>query len=111
MIDRTHHLSIGRQCQLLQLARSTVYYQPRPVSDTTLALMRRIFELHLQYPFTGARMLRDLLRQESHAVARRQVVTLMRRMGIKAISRKPRTSLRHPAHRIYAYLLRQLTIT
>jgi putative transposase len=110
MIDRTHHLSIGRQCQLLQLARSTVYYQPRPVSDTTLALMRRIDELHLQYPFAGARMLRDLLRQAGHAIGRRQVATLMRRMGITAIYRKPRTSQRHPAHRIYPYLLRQLTI-
>ena len=111
MIDRTHHLSIGRQCQLLQLARSTAYYQPRPVSDTTLALMRRIDELHLQYPFAGARMLRDLLRQAGHAIGRRQVATLMRRMGITAIYRKPRTSQRHPTHRIYPYLLRQLTIT
>jgi putative transposase len=63
MIDRTHALPVARQCQLLQLARSTVYYQPRPVSDTALALMRRIDELHLQDPFAGARMLRDLLRR------------------------------------------------
>ena len=111
MIDRTHALPVARQCQLLQLPRSTVYYQPRPVSDTALALMRRIDELHLQYPFAGARMLRDWLRQEGHAIGRRQVVTLMRRMGITAIYRKPRTSQRHPAHRIYPYLLRQLTIT
>jgi len=111
MIDRTHPVSIGRQCQRLQLARSTAYYQPKPVSDTTLALMRRIDELHLQYPFAGARMLRDVLRQEGHAIGRRQVATLMRRMGIAAIYRKPRTSKRHPAHRIYPYLLRQLTIT
>ena len=73
--------------------------------------MRRIDERHLQYPFADARRMRDLLRQEGYAIARRQVVTLMRRMGIKAISRKPRTSQRRPAHRIYAYLLRQLTIT
>ncbi len=111
MIDRTHPLSIGRQCQLLQLARSTAYYQPKPVPDTTLALMRRIDELHLQYPFAGARMLRDLLRHEGYAVGRRQVATLMRRMGITAIYRMPRTSQRHPAHQIYPYLLRQLTIT
>ena len=111
MIDRTHPVSIGRQCQLLQLARSTAYYQPKPVSDTTLALMRRIDELHLQYPFAGARMLRALLRQVGHAIGRRQVATLMRRMGIAAIYRKPRTSQRHPAHQIYPYLLRQLTIT
>jgi hypothetical protein len=96
---------------LLKLARSTAYYQPRSVSDTALALMRRIDELHLQYPFAGARMLRDILRREGHGVGRRQVATLMRRMGITAIYRMPRTSQRHPAHRIYPYLLRQLTIT
>ncbi len=111
MIDRTHTLPVVRQCQLLQLARSTVYYQSRPVSDTALALMRRIDELHLQYPFAGASMRRDLLRQEGHGVGRRQVATLMRRMGITAIYRRPRTSQRHPAHRTYPYLLRQLTIT
>jgi hypothetical protein len=111
MIDRTHPLPVVRQCQLLQLARSTAYYQPTPVSEATLALMRRIDELHLQYPFAGARMLRDLLRQEGHAIGRRQVATLMRRMGITAVYRMPRTTQRHPAHRIYPYLLRQLTIT
>jgi len=96
---------------LLQLARSTAYSQPRPVSETALTLMHRIDELHLQYPFAGARMLRDLLRQAGHAIGRRQVATLMRRMGITAIYRKPRTSQRHPAHKIYPYLLHQLTIT
>jgi len=111
MIDRTHRLPVARQCQVLKLARSTAYYQPQPVSDTALVLMRRIDELHLQYPFAGARMLRDLLRQEGQAIGRRQVATLMRRMGITAIYRKPRTSQRHPAHRIYPYLLRDLTIT
>jgi putative transposase len=85
MIDHTHILPVVRQCQLLGLARSTAYYQPRPVSDTALTLMRRIDELHLRYPFAGARMLRDLLRQEGHAVGRRQGATLMRRMGIMAI--------------------------
>lgn len=111
MIDHTHALPVLRQCQLLQLARSTAYYQPRPISDAVLALMRRIDELHLQYPFAGARMLRDLLRQTGHAIGRRQVATLMRRMGITAIYCTPRTSRRHSAHRIYPYLLRQLTIT
>ena len=111
MIDRTHTLSVARQCQLLKLARSTAYYQPRPVSDTALALMRRIDELHLQYPFAGARMLRDLLRQEEHAVGRRQVATLMRRMGIEALYRKPSLSRRQSGHQIYPYLLRDLTIT
>ncbi|MDC8447420.1 MAG: IS3 family transposase [Nitrospira sp.] len=111
MIDRTHPLSVGRQCQLLKLARSTVYYQAVPVSSETLALMRRIDELHLQYPFAGARMLRDVLRGEGHGVGRRHVATLMRRMGITAVYRTPRTSQRHPVHRIYPHLLRQLTIT
>jgi len=111
MIDRTHPLPVVRQCQLLQLARSTAYYQPTPVSETTLALMRRIDELHLQYPFAGARMLRDLLRQEGHAVGRRQVATLMRRMGIEALYRKPSLSRRHPAHQIDPYLLRDLSIS
>ena len=111
MIDRTHALPVARQCQLLKLARSTAYYQPLPVSSEALALMRRLDELHLQYPFAGARMLRDILRREGQRVGRRHVVTLMRRMGITAVYRPPRTSQRHPAHRVYPYLLRQLVIT
>jgi putative transposase len=81
-----------------------------PVSAAVLTLMRRIDELHLDHPFAGARMLRDLLRREGHSIGRRHVSTLMRRMGITAVYRMPRTSQRHPAHRIYPYLLRQLTI-
>lgn len=111
MIDRTHPLPVRRQCQLLKLARSTAYYQSTPVSERALALMRRIDELHLQYPFAGARMLRDLLRQEGQAVGRRHVATLMRRMGLEALYRKPHLSRRHPAHRVYPYLLRDLTIS
>lgn len=110
-MDATHQLPRVRQCQLLGLSRSTVYYQPRPVSDTALVLRRRIDELHLQYPFAGARMLRDLLRREGYSVGWRHVATLMRRMGITALYRKPRLSQRHPAHRIYPYLLRHLAIT
>ena len=111
MINRTHALPVVRQCQLLQLARSTAYYQPTPVSGTKLALMRRLDELHLLHPFAGARMLRDLLRQEGQAIGRRQVATLMRRMGLEALYRKPHLSHRHPAHRIYPYLLRDLEIS
>jgi putative transposase len=111
MIDRTHPLPVVRQCQLLQLARSTAYYQPTPVSETTLALMRRIDELHLHYPFAGARMLRDLLRQEGRAIGRRQVATLMCRMGIEALYRTPSLSRRQSGHQIYPYLLRDLAIT
>ena len=111
MIDRTHPLPVRRQCHLLNLARSTAYYQPTPVSETVLALMRRIDELHLQYPFAGARMLRDLLQQEGCAIGRRQVATLMRRMGIEALYRKPHLTRRQPTHQVYPYLLRDLAIT
>ncbi len=111
MINRTHALPVVRQCQLLGLSRSTVYYQPMPVSTPDLVLMRRIDALHLDYPFAGARMLRDFLRRDGHAVGRRHVASLMRRMGIEAVYRKPHTSQGHPAHRVYPYLLRHLEIT
>lgn len=111
MINRTHALPVMRQCQLLKLARSTAYYQPTPVSETVLALMRRIDALHLAHPFAGARMLRDLLRQEGQTIGRRHVATLMRRMGIEALYRKPSLSRRHPAHQVYPYLLRDLKIS
>ena len=111
MINRTHALPVVRQCPILGLSRSTAYYQPAPVSGAELAQMRRLDELHLLHPFAGARMLRDLLRQEGQAIGRRHVATLMRRMGLEALYRKPRTSHRHPAHTIYPYLLRDLTIT
>ena len=111
MIDRTHQLPVRRQCQLLELARSTAYSQPRPVSAADLALMRRIDELHLTAPFAGARMLRDLLRRDGHKIRRKRVRTMMARMGIEALYRKPHTSQRHPAHRVYPYLLRHRAIT
>jgi putative transposase len=81
------------------------------VSATELALMRRIAELHLDHPFAGARMLRDLLRREGHTIGRKRVRTLMTRMGIAAVYRNPRTSQRHPAHTVYPYLLRHREIT
>lgn len=111
MINRTHALSVVRQCQLLALSRSTTYYQPTPVSAADLALMRRIDALHMDHPFAGARMLRDLLRREGHRIGRKRVRTMMARMGIDALYRKPPTSQRHPAHRVYPYLLRHLAIT
>ena len=110
MIDGGHDLSIMRQAQLLHLSRSAVYYRPQPSSAADLALMRRIDELHLEHPFAGARMLRDLLRQEGYTVGRKHVATLMRTMGIEALYRKANTSRRHPEHRIYPYLLRGLSI-
>ena len=111
MIDRTHPLPMVRPCQLLALSRSTAYAQPGPVSASDLALMRRIDELHLTAPFAGPRMLRDLLRSEGHRIGRKRVRTMMARMGIEALYRKPHTSQRHPAHRVYPYLLRHLAIT
>lgn len=110
MIDRTHGLSLSRQANAVGISRSSVYYLPRPVSPADLALMRRIDALHLEYPFAGARMLRDLLALTGLSVGRKHVATLMRRMGIEAIYRKPNTSCRHPGHAIYPYLLRQLKI-
>ncbi|MGH8399844.1 MAG: IS3 family transposase [Gammaproteobacteria bacterium] len=110
MIDRSHQLPISRQAEALALSRGSVYYLPRPVSDRDLALMRRLDELHLELPFAGARMLRDLLRQEGHAVGRKHVATLMKRMGIEALYRRPNTSRKHPQHAVYPYLLRHLPI-
>lgn len=111
MIDRTHDLPVVRQCEILALSRSSVYYLPRPVPPQDLALMRRIDELHLNFPFAGARMLRDLLRLEGFHVGRQRVARLMRQMGMEALYRKPNTSRRHPAHPVFPYLLRDLTIT
>jgi putative transposase len=110
MIDRAHGLPLLRQAELLRLSRSSVYYEPRPVSATELAIMRRIDELHLEYPFAGSRMLRDLLRGEDVAIGREQVVTLMRRMGIEALYRRPGSSTPAPGHKIYPYLLRGLKV-
>ena len=111
MIDRTHALPIVRQCQILALSHSTAYYQPQPISEADLARMRRIDELHLEHPFAGARMLSRILKREGQPVGRRHVSTLMKRMGIHALYRKPRTSQRHPAHTVYPSLLRHLEIT
>jgi putative transposase len=87
-----------------------VYYVPRPVSEVDLALMRRIDESHLEHPFAGSRMLRDLLKQEGFEVGRKHVATLMRRMGIEALYRKPHLSKPHPEHRVFPYRLRGLAI-
>jgi len=111
MIDRRHTLPVVRQCQLLALPRSSVYYAPQPVPPADLALMRQLDELHLEHPFAGSRMLRDLLRLRGVLVGRKRVATLMRRMGIEALYRHPRTTRPHPGHQVFPYLLRDLTIT
>jgi putative transposase len=112
MIDRKHDLPVVRQCELLGLARSTAYYQPLPMPEADLALMRRIDELHLKWPFLGARRLRDLLQKDGFQVGRKHVATLMRVMGICALYRAPKTSTpgSGAAHRVYPYLLRKLVI-
>jgi putative transposase len=145
MIDRGHKLPLALQAEALNISRGTIYYEPVPTSAEDLALMRRMDELHLEFPFAGSRMLRDLLaapagdlkqadfgkagsdfgKQESSTerfngieegqgnrckLGRRHVTTLMRKMGIEAVYRRPNTSKPAPGHRIYPYLLRGLTI-
>jgi putative transposase len=110
MIDRGSELPVKRQAQLLDLSRSSVYHRPRPVSQRELLLMRRIDELHLLAPFYGARKLAAQLRREGQEVGRRHVRTLMWRMGIEALYRKPRTSIPAREATIYPYLLEGLSI-
>ena len=111
MIDRKHKLPITRQAKALGMSRGSVYYLPRPVSDADLALMRRIDELHLDYPFAGSRMLQGLLLGEGYKVGRVKVRNLMKRMGIEAIYRRPNMSKPAPGHKIYPYLRRKLPVT
>ncbi|WP_429463728.1 IS3 family transposase [Paraburkholderia sp. JPY465] len=110
MIDRAHALPIAQQARLVGIARSSVYYQPQPVNETELKLMRRIDELHLEFPFAGARMLVRLLRREGIKVGRRHVGTLMKRMGVEALYCWPNTSRRHKQHKIWPYLLQGMKI-
>ncbi|TNC46268.1 IS3 family transposase [Rubellimicrobium rubrum] len=110
MIDRDHELSVSRQAKALGISRGSIYYLLRPVSDADLKLMRRIDELHLEYPFAGSRMLKGLLQAEGHQVGRLHVSTLMKRMGLEALYRRPNTSKPAPGHKIYPYLLRNLAV-
>ena len=110
MIDRSHDLPLRRQAEVLKLSRSSLYYRPRPVSPADLAIMRRLDELHLEHPFAGSRMLRDLLVGEGVEIGRQHVATMMRRMGIEALYRRPNTSKATPGNKVYPYLLRGLVI-
>jgi putative transposase len=110
MIEREHALPLTRQAKILKLSRSGLYYRPRPVPPADLAVMRRIDELHLDYPFAGSRMLRDLLRGEGVEIGRQRVARMMKRMGIEALYRRPNTSKPTPGHKIYPYLLRGLAV-
>ena len=110
MIDRSHALPITSQAKALNISRSGIYCLPRAVPAADLAIMRRMDQLHLDFPFAGSRMLRDLLKQEGIGIGRRHVATLMKRMGLEALYRKPSTSKPTPGHKIYPYLLRGMTI-
>jgi len=111
LIDRADpHFSIVRQCQLLKVARSTLYYRPSPVSDDDVAVMRRLDEQYLMTPFYGARRMVAVLRRDGFVVNRKRIRRLMRVMGIEAIYQKPNTSRGHPEHKVYPYLLRGMAI-
>ena len=111
MINRESGLSIVRQCQLVGFSRTSMYYEPKPISSMDLELMRLIDEIHLKYPFFGSRRIRDKLNEKGHKVGRGHVATMMRKMRIEALYRKPRLSEPHPGHKIYPYLLRGMEIT
>ena len=110
MIDRAHDLPLTKQAETLNISRRSLYYVPELVRPADLALMRQMDELHLEFPFAGSRMLRDLLAADGSKVGRRHVTTLMRKMGIDAAYRRPSTSKSAPGHKIFPYLLRGLTI-
>jgi putative transposase len=110
LIDRDHKLPLTRQAAVLGIGRGSVYYRASPVPAAELAIMRRIDELHLDYPFAGSRMLRDLLRGEGIAIGRERVTTMMRRMAIEAVYRRPHTSKPADGHKVFPYLLRGLGI-
>lgn len=103
---------MARQARLLEISRDavSVYYQPRPTSESDLALMRCIDELHLEHPLMGARMLRRQLQRHGIHVGQRHMGTLMQRMGIQALCPQPGTNKRHPHHKVYPHLLRKVTI-
>ena len=111
MIDRSHNLAIAKQAGLLNISRTSVYYLPRPTPPRDLILMRRMDELHMDYPFAGARMLCGLLNGEGLRVGRKHVGSLMKKMGIAALYRRPNTSKPEPGHKVYPYLLRHVKVT
>jgi len=111
MIDKEHTLPLTRQSKILELSRSSLYYKAVPINEGDLQLMRLIDEIHLKHPFMGSRSIRDQLQGMGHNVGRQHVSTLMRKMGISALYRKPRLSKPHPEHKVYPYLLRGLEIT
>ncbi|WEH96232.1 IS3-like element ISAba14 family transposase (plasmid) [Acinetobacter johnsonii] len=110
LIDHSLQISVSKQAKLLKVSRGCYYYRPKPVSSSDLKLMRCIDELHMQYPFAGSRMMRDLLNRQGHHIGRRHTRTLMKKMGIQALYCKPNLSQANQAHRKYPYLLKGLAI-
>jgi len=110
MIDKGQSLSITRQAELLDLSRGSVYYEPVPTSDTDLALMATMDDIHMKLPFYGIRRMRGELLDRGFVVGRQHVATLMRKMGMEALYPRRRLSKPHPGHRVYPYLLRGLDI-
>ncbi|WP_257225665.1 MULTISPECIES: IS3 family transposase [unclassified Acinetobacter] len=110
LIDDSLQISVSKQAKLLKVSRGCYYYRPKPVSESDLKLMRCMDELHMQYPFAGSRMMRDLLNRQGHHIGRRHTRTLMKKMGINALYRKPNLSQANQAHRKYPYLLKGLAI-
>lgn len=110
MIDRSHGLSLTRQAQLMRISRGSVYYRRQPANSGQVQLMHHLDALHMAHPFAGTRMLKGLLQRQGHCVGRRHIRTLMQRMRIQALYCKPRTSVRHPQHKVYPYLLRHKAV-
>lgn len=110
MIIKSHPLPVARQCKILDLSRSSLYYKPMPESEADLNIMSLIDEIHLRYPFYGSRRIADELLDNGFDLTRGQVRRFMLKMGVEAIYRKPRLSIPHPGHKFYPYLLRGLTI-
>jgi putative transposase len=111
MIDRDHKLPLSRQSKILELSRSSLYYKAVPVNTQDLKLMKCIDEIHLKYPFYGIRRIRDELQDQGYKIGREHVSTLMKKMDIEVLYRKPRLSKPHPGHKVYPYLLRGMAIT
>ena len=109
-VQREHSLPVTRRCELLEVARSTAYYRPSPVSEADLALMRLSDEIHLERPFYGSRRRRDELETRGHWVNRKRVQRLMREMGLAALYAKPRTSVAGRGHKVYPYVLRDISV-
>jgi putative transposase len=110
MIDKSATLTVSKQCELLELPRSSAYYKPLGPSASELLLMRRIDEIYTEFPFFGSRQMVRMLRTFGHNVGRNRVRRLMRKMGLEALCPKPNLSKPAPGHKVYPYLMKNLSI-